>query len=234
MTLTKTLKDQSYDLIQGPARNHKLLQLWVRRGTKKEAISYYSNISHAFQSSSPLNENENPALDVTSTKKDEYGFNIGITILEDILKAMGLANVELSVKMKSGRSVSVSYENAVTRDVPIGELNQYFSTADFLHPNPELLQDANWNNILVVSGVMYAKNLVVEIDTNFDINADIAASLNLAADGRLEFTVASQQKLRMVSSGGNFFPIAIQAATVRYEKGIFRGLDVVTDTQNIF
>ena len=233
MKLTKYLRDAGYDLIEGPVRNHKPLQLWIKTNFD-EAQLYYKEISHAFSSSVQLTVTEDPALSVDTTKSDEYGFNIGVSLLEEILKSLGLGNFELSAKVKSGKNVTISYDNSVTKVIPLGEITDYLSSADFKHPNPVLLKNANRNNILVITGAIMAQNLVVEIETDFSIDANLVANLNQAADGKLEFTAHSEQKLKMVSSGSSFFPIAVKANRIDYDKGVFKGLALVTDNRNFF
>ena len=233
MKLTKYLRDAGYDLIEGPVRNHKPLQLWIKTNFD-EAQLYYKEISHAFSSSVQLTVTEDPALSVDTTKSDEYGFNIGVSLLEEILKSLGLGNFELSAKVKSGKNITISYDNSVTKVIPLGEITDYLSSADFKHPNPVLLKNANRNNILVITGAIMAQNLVVEIETDFSIDANLVANLNQAADGKLEFTAHSEQKLKMVSSGSSFFPIAVKANRIDFDKGVFKGLALVTDNRNFF
>jgi hypothetical protein len=233
MTLTKTLSDAGYDLIQGPVRNHKPLQLWLKQ-TFNEAELYYANIDHAFESEVVLSEIETPALNVTSTEKDDYGFNIGITLLEEILKTIGLGTFEISTKIKSGKKVTISYDNSITKEYAVGSIADYFSSADFRHTNPLLLRNANRNNILIITGTVFAKNLVVDIETDFALDASLVASLNEVASGKLDFTMSSQSKLKMVSSGGNHFPIAVKASRVDFDRTVFKKLTLVTDDRNIF
>ena len=233
MSLNKYLREQGYDQIDGPVRNHKPLQLWVKK-IFDEIELYYLSIDHAFVSNVLLTEFTNDALSVNSTKKNDYGFNIGITLLEDILKSLGLGNFELSTKIKSGKKVTISYDNSLTKEYPIGEIENFFSNADFKHNNPALLKNANRNNIIVVSGVVFAKNLIVEIETDFNLSADLVASLNSVAEGKLDFTMNSQSKLKMVSSGTGYFPIAVKANRVDYDRGIFKKTKLITDTGNWF
>jgi hypothetical protein len=233
MKLTKYLRDAGYDLIEGPVRNHKPLQLWLKQAFNAAEL-YYTDINHAFTSSVQLTILEDPALSVDTTKSDEYGFNVGVTLLEEILKSIGLGNFELSAKVKSGKKVTISYDNSVTKVIPVGEITNYLSGADFKHPNPVLLNNANGNNILVITGAVLAQNLVVDIETDFNLDANLVATLNQAADGKLEFTMKSQQKLKMVSSGSNFFPIAVKANRIDFDKGVFQGITLVTDNRNFF
>ncbi len=233
MSLKNYLREQAYDLIDGPVRNHKPFQLWLKKPFDEVEL-YYSHVNQAFTSSLPLTELVNDALNVNSTKKDNYGFNIGITLLEEILKSLGMGTFELSAKIKSGKKVTISYDNAITKECPVGEIENFFSDADFKHSNLALLKNANRNNILILTGVVFAKNLVVEIETDFELNADLVASLNSAADGKLDFSMNNTSKLKMVSSSAGYFPIAVKASKIDYDKGHFKKLKLVTDNRNFF
>jgi len=233
MKLTTYLREQGYDLIEGPARNHKTLQLWIKQPFNEVQL-YYMNIDHAFKSEVNFSEVTDPALNINSHKKDDYAFNIGISYLEEILKSIGLANFDISSKIRSGKKITISYNNSFTRVIPLGEVTNYLSTADFRHPNPVLLKNANRNNILVITGIVYAKNLVAEINTDFDLDADLVAQLNKEADGKLDFKRDQTQHLKMVSSGSSHFPIAVKANRLDFDKGVFKGLKLVTDNRNFF
>jgi hypothetical protein len=233
MNLTKTLRRQGYDLIEGPIRNHNLLQLWLKNPFNDVEL-YYSNINHAFTSNVEFSEVEKPALDIDSTTKDEYGFNIGMSLLEETLKSLGLGTFELSADVKSGKKVTISYDNSVTKEVPVGEIQNYLSSADFKYPNKALLKNANRDNILIISGVLFAKNLVVEIETDFTLDVDLLVKLNEIVDGKLDFSMISESKLKMISSGNSFFPVAVKADRIDFDKGHFDNTNLVTDNRKFF
>lgn len=233
MKLTNFLREQGYDLIGGPVRNHKPLQLWEKKLWDEAQLSYY-NINEAFKSDTLLNAFENPALSIDYTRKDDYGFNIGITLLDEILKSLGLGSFELSSRIKSGKTVSISYNNSMTQEYAVGHLETYFSSADFVHNNPVLLKHLNRNHLLIITGVLFAKTMVVNIETDFSVEANLLTSLNAAVDGKLVFTAGSHTTLKMVSTGNTFFPVAIKASRIDYDKGSFKKLKLITDTQNIF
>lgn len=233
MRLTKYLRDQGYDLIEGPVRNHKPLQLWLKKSFD-EIQPYYSDINHAFKSDFKLVEQVDSSLSINTTKKDDYSFNIGISILEELLKSIGLGTFELSSTIKSGKKVTISYDNAVTRIVPIGDIETYLINADFRHPNTILLRNANRNNIIIITGVVSAQSLVVDIETDFDLDSELITSLNKIVNGKLEFSLSSQQSLKMISQSGNYFPIAVKANRLRFNRGVFTGYNLVSDNRNWF
>jgi hypothetical protein len=58
--------------------------------------------------------------------------------------------------------------------------------------------------------------------------------LNDAADGKLSFTLSRDRTMRMVSGGKELFPIALKANRIAFDKGVFSGLRLVTDRENLF
>ncbi|PWB24818.1 hypothetical protein [Flavobacterium sp. HTF] len=233
MKLTKYLSEQGYDLIEGPVRNHKPLQLWLKQPLD-EAQLYYASIDHAFKSDVVLTEIENPTLNVNGTQKDDYGFNIGITLLEEILRTLGLGSLEITSKIKSGKTVTISYENSITKEYAIGNVEEYLYAADFLHPNPSLLKNANRNNLLLITGTVFAKNLVVDIENNFALDAALVTSLNNIATGKLDFTISNQNTLKMTSNVGIYFPIAVKVNRIDFDRSRFKKLILISDGNNIF
>ncbi|MCT4637625.1 MAG: hypothetical protein N4A72_07940 [Bacteroidales bacterium] len=233
MNLTKTLKENGYDLIESPVRNQKLLQLWLKTPFNRAEL-YYSNISEAFNSKIELTPIENPALNVNSTTTDNYAFNIGLSVLEDILSSLGIGDINISSDIKSGKNVSISYDNTITKEVPIGLIQNYLFDSDFNHPNRLLLKNANRNNILVVSGVLMAKTINVDIQTNLDINPDIIVKLNKAANGKLNFDKSSNNNIKMTSNSENYFPIAVKADRLDFDKGHFNDSELITDNRSLF
>ena len=233
MNLTKILRKQGYDLIEGPIRNHNLLQLWLKTMFNDVEL-YYAQLQHAFTSSVVLHEIENQALRIDANTKDEYGFNIGISLLEDILDSLGLGAFKLFLEMVSGKKVSISYDHSITKEIPIGEIQNYLSNADFKHPNKALLKNANKDNILIISGVLFAKSLVVEIETDFYMDSDFISDLTNLVDGKLNISILSENSLKMVSKGKSFFPVAVKASRIDFYKGHFVNTNLVTDNRRFF
>jgi hypothetical protein len=233
MQLTHYLSKAGYDLVDGPVRNHKPLQLWLKQGFNRPEL-YYETIHHAFASNIDLKVQEDKSLTVDNDKKDEYAFNIGITMLDELLKAIGLASADLSSKIKSGRKLGISYKNAITKTVPLGDITHFLSSADFVHPNPALLRNVNQNNLLLITGVVYAQQLVVEIETSLGIDQKWVAAMKDELKGKFELSVDQSEKLKMVADTKDFFPVAVKASRLDFDKGQFKGLMQITDNRNFF
>jgi hypothetical protein len=230
MDLKKLLQSHGYDLIDGPVRNHRLLQLWLKKDMDRAEL-YYNHLTDAFKGSDVPEEVVNTALKVSSSDTDEYQFNIGITVLEGILKSIGLGEIGLSAKIKSGKKVTISYGDSTTREVPIGEIENYLASADFTHPNPVLLRNARRDNILIVTGLVIAKDLTVKIETDFKVDAGLVASLESMAAGKAGFTSQSDNMIDMQAPGNEPFPVAVKASRIGFRDTGFNNLKLVTDNR---
>lgn len=233
MDLTSSLRKMGYDLIESPIRNHKLSQLWIKRDFDKIQM-YFDQLTYAFQSDVVLPIHTNDALKVNSLIKNKFNFNIGITVLEEILKTIGISNLDLSGEIKSGKSVNISYDNSTTKEIEIGLLEAFLLNCDFLHPNELLLKNLNRNDVIVTTGILYAKNLIVEIETDFSITTELKAKLTEITEGKLDFSNSTEKKLKMTSETGNFYPIAVKASRLDFDHGKFKQQNLITDSRNFF
>lgn len=233
MDLTSSLRKMGYDLIESPIRNHKLNQLWLKRDFDKIQM-YFDQLSYAFKSDINLAVHTNDALKVDLSSKNEFTFNLGITVLEEILKSIGISNLNISSEIKSGKSVKISYDNSITKEIEIGVLEAFLTNCDFLHPNESLFKNLNRNDVIVTTGILYAKNLLVEIETDFSITSELKAKLTEITEGKLNFSSSSEKKLKMTSETGNFYPIAVKASRLDFDYGKFKKQKLITDRRNFF
>jgi len=233
MNLKKELRKVGYDLITSPIRNHKPLQLWLEK-TFNSVELYYENVSHALSSDVTLNILEDDALSVNYEHEQEYNFNIGLTVLEELLTSLGLGNLGLSSKFEHGKKVTLSYSNSKTLSVAVGEISNFISTADFKYPNRDFMRNANRDNILIISGVLTAKDVKATIETDFEISAELETKLIEMVDGKIDFNLVSGKKLEMKSEGNSPFPIAVKANRIDWDKGEFKKTKVVTDNRFFF
>ena len=233
MNLKKELRQSGYDFIDSPIRNHKPLQLWLQKPNNAVEL-YYEHISHALVSEVKLKIIEDNALTVSYGQKQNYKFNIGITVLEELLSSLGLGNLGLSASFNAGKNVSISYNNSKTLTIASGDISNYLSSADFKYANREFLRNANRDNILIISGILMARDLKATIETELDIDVELEAQLIEAVEGKVDFKMLSGKKLEMKSEGNSPFPIAIKANRIDYDKGEFKKMKIVTDNRFFF
>lgn len=233
MKLTHYLRDQSYDLIEGPVRNQKPLQLWLKR-TLEPVDIYYHDLSKVFIGGKTPNLSEHTSLAINSTLQNDYNFNVGLTVLENALKSTGIGDFELGAVLKSGKQISMSYDTALTREATSGEIIDFFAASTIVNNNQSLLDNANRNNILVIGGVVFAKNLVIQVETDFKLDADLVGSLKEIGGGKLNVEIANEKQLTMIASPQAEMPIAVKAYQLFFKRGVFDDLKLITDDKKLF
>lgn len=60
------------------------------------------------------------------------------------------------------------------------------------------------------------------------------ASLNAVVEGKIEFSVSGKSTLKMVSQGTGYFPIAVKAHRLMFNKGQFENVKLISDNQDFF
>ncbi len=232
-SLTNVLKNAGYDFIDSPIRNQKPLQLWVKKSFN-EVDLYYDHVSLAVKSDTALEVVEGSALSVNHSNTQKLDFNIGITVLDELLTALGMGNLGISTKLQTGKQVTISYSSSKTATVSTGPIENYLSTGDFLHPNRAFLRNANKDNIIIITGILYAKDVKAIIETSHDISAEIEAEFGELAEGNISFTKTGNKKLEMKSEGNAYFPIAVKANRIDWDRGQFKNIKLVSDNRNFF
>lgn len=231
MNLTKLLRAQGFDLIDGVDRSQKLLQLWRIRGN--DSLQPFSNhINDIFESDYSLNSNpdSSPALQINSTKYDSFAFNIGISVLDDVLKSLTLGQINFNSSNIKGKRVNISYDQAATTRVPISDIEKYLNMADLRNPYSSILKDMNRNNLIVITGLISAKKIIAEIETLTNVTDELNMGINNAVDGNLKFEKISENKIRMESMSDQPFPVAVEAYRIDFDKGEFSKTTRVTDS----
>lgn len=232
ISLQKKLAAAGYDLIDGPLRNHKPLQIWLNQGFDPAEL-YYEHILHAFKSKVKLELKKDPSLVVDETLQSNYAFNIGLTLVKEIFQSLGLPPIDLDSNFQSGKKISITYKNAFSEAIPIGDLIRFFQNADFLHPNPILLRNANRNRLLIVTGIISAEQLVVDWDADTKFTSKQLLALNKSLQNKVDFSLGKNKNVRM-SAGIGRLPIAVKAGRIDFDKGVFSNLGLVTDSRNLF
>ena len=233
MNLTTRLRKQGYDLIQGPVRNHGLLQLWLKRPLD-EADLYYTHIDHALESPVKLGKRRTKALNINHTVQNNYRFHIGLSVLNGLRNALGVAGeFEPNVGLQSGKRVGLSYDQVTSTEVAIGDVQNYLMDADFLHPNKRLLKNANRNNLLLITGKLVAKSIHVEIESEKQIDSAAKTEFSKLFNGKFELERISENKLVMSANDIGSFPIAVKVHRIDFDGGQFVNTTLLSDRRNL-
>ena len=231
-TLQKHLSAAGYDLIDGPVRNHKPLQLWLKQSFNPAEL-YYENVLHAFKADVKLRLEKDPGLTLDDNLQSQFSFNIGLTLVNEIFQSMGLPPIELEEFFQSGKKINIAFKNSQSEVVPLGKLIEFFANADFLHPNPILMRNANRNHLIIITGIVSAEQLIVELDADSKLTSKQVMSLTKATSNKVDIEVTKSKKTRMIAGIGRM-PIAVKAGRIDFDKGRFKEIRLMTDVRDLF
>lgn len=237
LDLTKNLKQIGYDFIDSPIRNQRLLQLWNLRNINP-VDPEANSILDVFRSDYPLEEKakRSDVLDAISIRKDEFNSNLGASVLDQLLKAFKLNKMDLSVNLKIAKKISVGFSGAYAIEYNRYDIVSYLTdeSIDFSDNIPDFYKQLKRDNFYLITGVIYAKNLEVSIETESDISVQIEASLNKLIDGKMELSKINERQLTMRSRSEDDTPVAVRVHRLRYHGEYFKRLDLVSDNMNCF
>lgn len=233
MTLRTTLQNQNYDLIDGPVRNHQLLQVWTKR-TIDRATLYSPSLSTLFDQPFEPEIIESPSLTIDNNQEEAFDFDTGIGMLENLMQQFKLGKLKLDQHIHGGKSITLSYNMAVSREIALFELEKYLTKIDGRSQIPSLARELERDNLLVISGLILARELKVSIESEGKIDAALAINLNKLAEGKANFTRSSNKCLTMTADQEKVFPIAVKALRIRFQQYKFKKLVLATDNRDFF
>jgi hypothetical protein len=233
MDLIKQLSKSGYDLIDGPIRIHQPLQLWLKQGVNRPEL-YFEHINQVFKNPKELVVDEDPTLNVEATHQVEHDFTVGLAVLKELMQGIGGTPFDISTGIQTGQKISIKYKDAYTASVSIGRLAAFLSESSLEDVSQNFMHHLNANQVLLITGVVFAKQLVMDVSTDRDIDLTWVAKLKAAKDPKLSFSLENKRQLKMTTSGTKEFPIAIKASRLDFDKGEFKRMRLVTDNRNFF
>lgn len=233
MNLMNHLKKSGYDLLDGPIRNHQPLQLWVKKGINRPEL-YFEHLKDVFLSDQVIRMNQYPVLNVEASRQIEHDYSLGLALLKDMMKAIGGTPLHLTAGIEKGKKISISYKDAYTSSSAIGDLQSYLSQSQLHNSNDDFIRYLNNNQVILITGVVFAKKLTFEIATEQDLDMEWVAKLQSAKDPKLTFSLENKNKIKMTANGTKDLPIAVKASRLDFDQGKFSGMRLITDNRNFF
>lgn len=233
MSLTEKLKKQNYDLIDGPVRNHDLLQVWNKRKADRATL-YSQSMNMLFDQTFQPPVVEAPALTVDNNDKEEFDFNAGIGIAENALKSFKLPEARLDFQLTNAKSISISYNQSFTREIEKYALEKFLSGIKVEALIPSLVNALDRDSLIVISGVLYAKELKVAFESEGLVETKLESSLGKIGDAKISIKRTSDKNLTLTAESDEAIPIAVKAFRIRFHQGKFQQLVLTTDNRDFF
>lgn len=223
MNLTKILRADNYDLIDGSSRKHQLLQVWYKSPTK--GVEHYADTLHElFTSPHPLDPVSRPALNVSEEASESYKWKIGATVSKDLLESIGIPGLDLSKLVRNGKSVKVKYNQPVEHYLPRRALELFFPHVDLKKVDSELLSHANRMRLFIITGIIQAENFSIALESDRESELEVDSGLANVLHGKFNIERESSQRLILQPAHTAAIPVAVQTYRLDFYKGNYRTL----------
>jgi hypothetical protein len=125
------LKAYGYCIIRLPKADVRPLQIFAKQGRDLERLGELSTLLQAGSNIPlpPLNENV-PVANISGRRTGDLSIGIGISLLNNILGAMGGSGLNLDVHYKQAKSVIFEFSHVLEDKVELVRLDQYLADAD--------------------------------------------------------------------------------------------------------
>jgi len=235
MNLTQLLKKQGYDYIDGPVKDFKLFQLWMKKPTQAIEL-YFDDIHDLLKSDNSIKVIESISQSVNSNLKKQYDLSLGLTKLGNLFKVFSGKNVDLQNHISSAKNLVVSYDQAFMRESPLGDLETFIHNTEISEneSNKYLLKRVNKDQVFLISGIIYAKHLKVGIETDATINNEIVNKISAESKEGVSFNKTSNNKIDFSVDSEEPIPIAIKAHRLKFKNNKFQWASLVTDGSNLY
>jgi hypothetical protein len=230
--LVKTLRNSGLDLIDGVVREHKPLSIWIKRNT--ERVSYRGQLDEIFSSPVPIRMDEFKLPDIDFDSKACYNMNIGASAFSGFLATLGIS--DLSTVVKGGKKMEVSFSETVLIKANQNDVQVFFESPqlDFHCKSNEIYEQANLDNLILVTGVAFAKKVDVSVSSDFSIDTNVKSDVKNLATVDVDAKFENEKTLKMIFSPDELIPVAVLAYRLRFNRGFFEKMNQVSDNRDFF
>jgi hypothetical protein len=233
MKLKQILRDQAYDLVEGPERGFAPLQLWRKKSFQK-IEPYEGNIQEIFGIDNQLTEHPARVTNINFSNHQDFEFKHGVSVLKTLLEKLNLGDLGGELSGKIDRKITASYSGCQSRKVYPRDLIQYFEKADLTSAGNSFLDDANKDNFIVITGVMEATDIQWVLESTIDLKSELKTTIKKMVDLNLKHDFLNEKKLELTFEGVEPLVFAVKASRLVCKKDQFHELKPVSDNRRWF
>jgi hypothetical protein len=206
-----------YSVVSLPSSDIKPGQTLLRTGKKDlTRLGDLATIMNMGSNPLPIPSMDNLApTGVSGQQSSSVKFDIGVSILGNILKALAGTSLDVSLGFKNTKSVTFAYLDVLEDHIALDQLDQYLSTAD-IKPGQNTVRDAFiHDNIFVLTSTIKSQKITVTAqgDTGVSAKVDVPVIQNIAS-GKLGLDVSKSAQGQITFSGNKPVIFGFKAAEI--------------------
>lgn len=173
----------------------------------------------------PAVQRDLPAANITGRTSSALKLGIGLSVLSDVLAAMGGSPLGLDLAYSKANRISFEFRDVVEDRVEVAALDRYLSSADLNTHTTNAARLLESDDLYVVTSTLKCDRIVVRAWDSQQSSVDIdVPMLQEILGGRIGVTAAGDAEQQITYAGSTRLVFAFQAFRMRYTNGTYRAL----------
>lgn len=161
--LLTTLKDFGYLIVRLPRTNVRPLQILERKDNNLEKLGELKTVLKAGPNIRlPKISRNNVAGNINGRRSGGLNVNVGLTLMGNIISAMGGTSAGLEAEYRDARAVSFEFQDVLEDNVEVAELDQYLTDGQVSKFSTSVGQKLKAGKIHVTTSVIKSKKFTLE------------------------------------------------------------------------
>jgi hypothetical protein len=230
---TSLLKSFGYNAVRLPRSNIRPLQVLSKNGGD---ASYFGELTTVFRPRDsntpiPMSVDNTPAANISGQKSGDLSVGLGLSILGNIITAMGGSTVGLDSKYQQAKAVSFQYQDVLQDVVEPAALDQFLGHADINPSSNTVTNLLEADEVFITTSTIKSKKFTIYPKSSRSADTQVNISeIQGMVGANVKVTSQSHDSSAITFEGPTPLVFGFQAVQLFYDRGqYFRLKEVKTD-----
>lgn len=215
------LKSYGYSTVLLPKADIKPLQIIIKEGSSYSRLGDLATVLNPGKTISiPVVRNDKPTANINGESSSNLSLSVGLTILGNIIGAMGGSKLGLDIAYKNARFVQFEFQDVLEDRIEVAKLDQFLADGE-INPNSRYVtQMLEADRVDVITAVIKSKKFKVLSKKSQDtsVNLDVPV-IQTAVGGNVKVSAGSSSDSTLTYEGAVPLVFGFQAVRLFYDDG---------------
>lgn len=221
------LKSFGYSVVRLPRTDIHPLQVLVREETRLTRLGELETIIRpGTRVALPRLRENTPAANISGEKTRDLSFGVGLSILGNVISAMGGSPLGLEVGYKQAKTVAFEFTDVLEDRVDLAEIDQYLTDADISAFSSHAAKLLEADSVYVTTSVIKSRTFVVQGKASSGVPIEVQVpDIQKAVGINVNVSAGGQSQSKIAYEGPRPLVFGFQAARLFYQDGRYTAFD---------
>jgi hypothetical protein len=222
-----SLKAFGYSVVRLPKADIRPLQVLVRRGKELDRLGQIDTLFvQGAAAAIPPATLDRQAANISGQRTGEMNAGVGVSILGNVIGAMGGSTIGLDVQYKAAKRVSFEFTDVLEDSIEVLKLDQYLSDADInpLSRHAAHLLDAD--ELYATTATLKTKKLTIEAKQSNNTGAELKVPvIQQVVGGTVKVSANAEAASKLTFEGPTPLVFGFQAVKLFFDDGRYTAFE---------